>query len=131
MEELFLTSSFSFSHTLSTISFSFSIFLCRSLYLYLARICLVRIRVLNFDQELSQNRQIPPPFTSTLQKKKVLMNKVNPLLYSPKELFNSRVNNSSRYGPIRLIIKLIRDLMVISILTKFDADLIKSVDARE
>ena len=79
---------------------------------------------------MSQNRQIPPPFTSTFQKKEVLTNTLNPLPYSPKKLSNSRVNNSNRYGPIRLIIKLIRDLMVISILTKFDADLIKSVDAR-
>ena len=68
------------------------------------------------------------PFNSD-QFKILLISKVNPLPYSPKELSNSMVKNSCHYDPIRLIIKLIQDLMVISILTKFDADLIKSVDA--
>ena len=43
---------------------------------------------------------------------------------------NSRVNNSICSGPIRPIIKLIRYLMVIYILTKFGADWLIFVVAR-
>ena len=39
-------------------------------------------------------------------------------------------NNSDRSGPIKPIIKLLRDLMVIYILTKFGADWLKLVDTR-
>ena len=44
---------------------------------------------------------------------------------------NSMANYSSRSNPIRPIIKLIHDLMVIYILAKFSADWLKIVDARE
>ena len=43
---------------------------------------------------------------------------------------NSRANNSDSSGPIKPIIKLIRDLMVTYILTKFDDDWLIFVDAR-
>ena len=43
---------------------------------------------------------------------------------------NSRANNSTSSGPINSIIELIRDLMVIYILTKFGADWLIFVDAR-
>ena len=43
---------------------------------------------------------------------------------------NSRADNSDSSGPIRSIIKLIRDLMVIYILTKFAAGWLIFVDAR-
>ena len=46
------------------------------------------------------------------------------------KFFNSRADNSDSSGPIRSIIKLIRDLMVIYILTKFGADWLIFVDAR-
>ena len=44
--------------------------------------------------------------------------------------FNSGASNSGRSGLIRPIIKLIRDLMVIYILTKFGDDWLIFVDAR-
>ena len=43
---------------------------------------------------------------------------------------NSRADNSDSSGPINSIIKLIRDLIIIYILTKFGADLLIFVDAR-
>ena len=43
---------------------------------------------------------------------------------------NSRANNSGRSGPMRPIIELIRDLMVIYILSKFGSDWLIFVDAR-
>ena len=43
---------------------------------------------------------------------------------------NSRADNSDISGPISSIIKLIRDLMVIYILTKSDLDWLIFVDAR-
>ena len=43
---------------------------------------------------------------------------------------NSRADNSDSSGPITFIIELIRDLMVIYILTKFGADWFIFVDAR-
>ena len=43
---------------------------------------------------------------------------------------NSRADNSDSSGPIRSIIELIRDLMVIYILTKFGADCSIFVDVR-
>ena len=43
---------------------------------------------------------------------------------------NSRADNSDSSGPISSIIELIRDLMVIYILTKFGADWLIFVDAR-
>ena len=42
---------------------------------------------------------------------------------------NLRANNSDSSGPIGLIIKLVRDLMVIYILTKFGADWLIFADA--
>ena len=42
----------------------------------------------------------------------------------------SRANNSNSYGPIKSIIKLIQDLMVTYILTKFGADWLLFVDVR-
>ena len=46
-----------------------------------------------------------------------------------RKFCNSRVDNSESSGPISSIIELIRDLMVIYILTKFDADWSIFVDA--
>ena len=43
--------------------------------------------------------------------------------------FNSRENNSSCFGPITAIIEIIKDLMVMYILTKFGADWLIIVDA--
>ena len=44
--------------------------------------------------------------------------------------FKSRANNSRCSCPIRSIIELIRDLIVIHILTKFGADLLIFVDVK-
>ena len=44
---------------------------------------------------------------------------------------NSRADNSDNSGPISSIIELIRDLIVVYILTKFGDDWLTFVDARE
>ena len=56
------------------------------------------------------------------------MQSVNKVKYG--KFSNSRADNSDSSGPISSIIKLIRDLMVIYVLTKFSADWLIFVDAR-
>ena len=53
---------------------------------------------------------------------------VNKVKYG--KFFNSRADNSNSKGRIRSVIKLIRDLMVTYILTKFGVDWSIFVDAR-